>query len=193
MLVEKNLPEMFGARFVATEFSTGAKHSGRIDTLALDENDNPMIIEYKAIESSDLVNQSLFYLSWLDDHRGEFELSARKKLGDKIEFDWTKIRVICIAPGFKKYDMHAVGMMDANIELWQFRLHDGNILGIEKLSTVSACAHCFAWCNSGISTIDIFISRCELFISSCDMITSRNKTPISICEFMTSTSEMSLF
>lgn len=81
-LVEKNLDVMFGARFVATEFSTGAKHAGRIDSLALDENDNPVIIEYKAVESSDLVNQSLFYLSWIDDHREDFELAARKKLRD---------------------------------------------------------------------------------------------------------------
>jgi len=132
-LIETNLPLLFGARFVATEFSTGAKHAGRIDTLALDENDNPMIIEYKVIESSDLINQSLFYLSWLDDHRGEFELTARKKLGDKIEFDWDKIRVICISPGFKKYDMHAVGMMGANIELWQFQLHEEDILDIDKV------------------------------------------------------------
>lgn len=132
-VVEKNLETMFGARFVATEFSTGAKHAGRIDSLALDENDNPVIIEYKVVESSDLVNQSLFYLSWLDDHRADFELAARKQLSDKIEIDWDKIRVICIAPGFKKYDLHAVGMMGANIELWQYQLYDGDLLNFEKV------------------------------------------------------------
>lgn len=132
-VVEKNLETMFGARFVATEFSTGAKHAGRIDSLALDENDNPVIIEYKVVESSDLVNQSLFYLSWLDDHRADFELATRKRLGDEVEIDWDKIRVICIAPGFKKYDLHAVGMMGANIELWQYQLYDGNLINFEKV------------------------------------------------------------
>lgn len=62
-LVEKNLGPMFNCRLVATEFPTGAQHAGRIDTLALSEEDNPVIIEYKKVESSDLVNQSLFYLS----------------------------------------------------------------------------------------------------------------------------------
>lgn len=132
-LIEKNLDTIFGAKFVATEFSTGARHSGRIDTLALDEDLNPVIIEYKATESSDLITQSLFYLSWLDDHRADFELAARKKLGDKIEIDWDKIRVICIAPGFKKYDLHAVGVMGANIELWQFQLHGKEFLHLEKI------------------------------------------------------------
>jgi RecB family endonuclease NucS len=46
-LVESNLETIFNCRFVATEFSTGNIHSGRIDTLALSEDNNPVIIEYK--------------------------------------------------------------------------------------------------------------------------------------------------
>ena len=79
-LVEKNLDTVFKCRLVATEFSTGTQHAGRIDTLALSEDDNPVIIEYKVVESSDLVNQSLFYLSWIHDHRGDFEIAAQRAL-----------------------------------------------------------------------------------------------------------------
>lgn len=71
-LVEKNLEAIFNCRFVATEFSTGSNHAGRIDTLALSEENNPVIIEYKKIESSELINQSLYYLSWIYDHKGDF-------------------------------------------------------------------------------------------------------------------------
>ena len=39
-LIESNLESVFACRFVATEFSTGAQHSGRIDTLALSEDHN---------------------------------------------------------------------------------------------------------------------------------------------------------
>src|SRR5438046_7926143 len=109
-LVEANLGPVFNCRFVASEFSTGAQHAGRIDTLALSEDKNPVIIEYKKVESSELVNQSLFYLYWLNDHRGDFELAARKALGRDIEVDWSDIRVICLAPNYRKYDLHAVQM-----------------------------------------------------------------------------------
>jgi len=51
-LIEKNLVEIFNCRFVASEFSTGKSHAGRIDTLALSEENNPVIIEYKKVESS---------------------------------------------------------------------------------------------------------------------------------------------
>jgi len=45
LLVEANLKEIFNCRFIATEFSTGQLHGGRIDTLALSEENNPVIIE----------------------------------------------------------------------------------------------------------------------------------------------------
>ncbi len=132
-LIERNLEVVFNCRFVASEFSTGAVHSGRIDTLALSEDGNPVIIEYKKVESSDLINQSLFYLSWINDHRGDYEIIARKTIGNDVEIDWSDIRVICIAPNYKKYDLHAVQMMGANIELWSYRLFKNNSLYLEEI------------------------------------------------------------
>lgn len=127
-LVEANLEAVFNCRFVATEHPTGAQHAGRIDTLALSEDHNPVIIEYKNVESSDLINQSLFYLSWIHDHKGDFEIAAQRKLGPRTEVDWSDVRVICIAPNYRKYDLHAVRVMGANIELWTYRLFTNGVL-----------------------------------------------------------------
>ena len=132
-LIEHNLQSVFGCRFVATEFPTGVRHAGRIDTLALSEDNNPVIIEYKKVESSELVNQSLFYLSWIQDHRGDFEIAAQKSLGNKAEVDWSDIRVICLAPNYKKYDLHAVEVMGANLELWTYRLFKNGSLYLEEV------------------------------------------------------------
>lgn len=132
-LIESNLEEVFNCRFVATEFSTGAQHAGRIDSLALSEEDNPVIIEYKKVESSELINQSLFYLHWIQDHKGDFEIAVQKTLGNGVKVDWTDVRVICIAPNYKKYDLHAVQVMGANIELWKYRLFTNNSLYLEEV------------------------------------------------------------
>jgi predicted transport protein len=132
-LVESNLEVVFNCRFVATEFPTGAQHAGRIDTLALSEDQNPVIIEYKNVESSDLINQSLFYLSWIHDHRGDFEIAVQRALGPKIDVDWGDVRVICIAPNYRKYDLHAVRVMGANIELWTYRLFANGVLYFEEI------------------------------------------------------------
>lgn len=132
-LIERNLEVVFNCRVVATEFATGAQHAGRIDTLALSEDGNPVIIEYKVVESSDLINQSLFYLSWIQDHHGDFEMAVHRRLGTKISVDWSAIRVICIAPQYRKYDLHAARLMGANLELWTYRRFDNNTLFIEEV------------------------------------------------------------
>ena len=133
VLVEKNLDTFFSARFVASEFSTGELHGGRIDTLALSEENNPIIIEYKKVESSRLITQSFFYLRWLRDHKGDFEIAVRKALGDDVKVDWSEIRVICIAPNYSKYDKYAASEFAAGIELWKYRLYDNQHLYLEEL------------------------------------------------------------
>lgn len=132
-LVENNLAAVFNCRLVASELSTGPLHAGRIDSLALSEDNNPVIIEYKKVESSELITQSLFYLHWIQDHKGDFEIAVQKALGNGVEVDWSDVRVICIAPNYKKYDLHAVQVMGANIELWKYRLFKNGSLYLEEV------------------------------------------------------------
>lgn len=80
-LIENNLESLLGIRFLATEYSTGKTHAGRIDSLGLDENHCPVILEYKRSVGENVINQGLFYLDWLMDHKGEFELLVMRKLG----------------------------------------------------------------------------------------------------------------
>jgi predicted transport protein len=131
-LMENNLEEVFGCRFVASEFSTGTTHGGRIDSLALSEDNNPVIIEYKKSENSNVINQALFYLDWIRDHHGDFEVAVRKSLGD-VQIDWGHIRVICLAPSFDKYSLHAVKQMGAGLELWQYERYANGILEMEEV------------------------------------------------------------
>ena len=132
-LIEKNLGPVFNCRFVATEFPTGMEHAGRIDTLALSEDGNPVIIEHKKQPSSELITQSLYYLSWLNDHRGDYQVAAERTLGPKVAIDWDDIRVICISPAYSKFDLHAVRMMGASIELWQYRLFEDGSIHLDEI------------------------------------------------------------
>jgi hypothetical protein len=46
-IIERHLETFLGVRFLASEHSTGKRHAGRIDTLGIDENNSPVISEYK--------------------------------------------------------------------------------------------------------------------------------------------------
>ena len=137
-LVENNLETIFGVRFIQSEFSTGNKHRGRIDTLGLDQDGAPAIIEYKLRSNENVINQGLFYLDWLMDHRGDFELAARNKLGDDIEINWTDPRLILLAGSFSRYDQYAVNRIGERIELWTYKLYENDLLAIDLLSSDDA-------------------------------------------------------
>ena len=134
-LFEQNLENLLGIRFLASEY---AITEGRIDTLGLDENNCPVIIEYKRHSSENIINQGLFYMYWLMDHQADFKLLTIKKLGDKQaeEINWSLPRLVCIAADFTRYDEHAIKQMNHNIELIRYRIFGGNLLLLELLTAV---------------------------------------------------------
>lgn len=137
-LIENNLETFVGAQFLATEYKT-SKPPGRIDTLGIDENYSPVIIEYKRTTNENVVNQGLFYLDWLMDHRADFKLLVLEKLGkaetDKI--DWSGPRLICIAHDFNRYDINAVQQMGRNIDLIRYRRFGEELLAFELVHRIS--------------------------------------------------------
>lgn len=139
-LIEKNLETFLGVVFLASEHSTGKKHRGRIDTLGIDENGCPVILEYKRSTNENVINQGLFYLDWLMDHKAEFEKLVMDKAGknyaEKIE--WPSPRLLCIAGDFTKYDEYAVQQIDRNIELIRYKRYGPELLLLELVNATTA-------------------------------------------------------
>jgi predicted transport protein len=136
-LIEANLEPLLNIRFVASEHSTGKTHGGRIDSLGLDENNCPVILEYKRSVGENVINQGLFYLDWLMDHQAEFKLLVLAKLGQSAAdaIDWSDPRVVCIAADFTRYDGHAVQQIGRNIELIRYRRFGDDLLLLESANT----------------------------------------------------------
>jgi predicted transport protein len=132
-LFESNLETLLGVRFLASEHSTGPVHGGRIDTLGIDEDGFPVIIEYKRAINENVINQGLYYLDWLVDHKKEFEWLVMERLGpDKAKaVDWSAPRLLCIAGDFTRYDEHAVKQISRNIELLRYRRFGNELLMVE--------------------------------------------------------------
>lgn len=126
-LIEDNMPIFFQVDFLATEYSfTG----GRIDSLGIDENNSPVIFEYKRNMNENVINQGLFYLEWLLDHKADFEILVRDSFGkDRAkEIEWNNPVVYCIANEFTRYDVNAVKQMQRNIRLVEYKKYDEILL-----------------------------------------------------------------
>lgn len=133
-LIERHMETFLGVRFLASEFMTS--NGGRMDSLGIDENGSPVIIEYKRASNENVINQGLFYLDWLMDHRRDFEWLVLERIGAEQAkaVEWSSPRLICIAGDFTKFDLHAVNQMNRNIELLRYRRFGEEFLLLELLA-----------------------------------------------------------
>ncbi|QRF22553.1 DUF91 domain-containing protein [Alicyclobacillus sp. TC] len=136
VLFENNLEALLGVRKLESEYYTGPVHRGRIDTLGIDENHTPVIIEYKRATNENVINQGLYYLDWLLDHKAEFQLLVQKKLDRETadSIDWTAPRLICIAGDYTKFDQYAVQQINRHIELLRYKRYGDDLLLLELVN-----------------------------------------------------------
>ena len=134
--IQANMETFLGVRILASEYDTGKAHKGRIDSLGLDENGCPVIVEYKRHSNENVINQGLFYLDWLLDHQAEFKLLVMEKVGttEAENIEWGGTRLICIAADFNRYDEHAVQQINRNIELMRYRYFGNELLLLELVN-----------------------------------------------------------
>lgn len=133
IIIENNMNQFFGVTFLQSEYVIS---SGRIDSMGIDENYCPVILEYKRTVNENVISQGLFYLDWLLDHKADFQLLVIKKLGMEVadKIDWSVPCVMCIASDFTKYDEHAVNQMQRNIKLIRYKIFDDNLILFEHLN-----------------------------------------------------------
>lgn len=138
--IEANMDAFFGVRLLASEFSTGPVHGGRMDSIGLDEDGTPVILEYKRNVGETVINQGLYYLDWLLDHQGDFKVLVMEKLGAEVAatIEFSNPRLICVANDFTKYDEHAIRQMGRAIELVRYQYFDGDLLALELFATTTA-------------------------------------------------------
>ena len=120
-IFEDNLKTFLGVRFVASEYTLSNRK--RIDSIGLDMENRPVIIEYKKKRGESIIKQALRYRRLLDekDNRYKFEQRTRKKLALTDAIDWRNPRVICVAAEFDAEDKELA--RDAkNLELIRYRL-----------------------------------------------------------------------
>jgi predicted transport protein len=130
--VEASMEAMLSIRFLASEYPTGPWHRGRVDSLGLDENNTPVVIEYKKGSDHGVLSQAVSYLSWLRSARHEFEALVKERLGAEVAeaIDWRNPRMVCIAADFSHHDRVAVHDLGKRIDLVRYRVFEDGLLSL---------------------------------------------------------------
>lgn len=129
-----NLEELLGMRFLAKEYPTT---DGRMDTIALDETNSPVIIEYKWGQDNAIVVQGLFYFDWLKKNKKHFDLLVSSKFGPEEKVNWDRPRVILVSQGFDNRTIAAVQQIE-NVELIRYAAYQNDILYLENVYSPKA-------------------------------------------------------
>lgn len=128
-LIDKNLEEIFGIRYIKDEHIT-EKH-GRIETLGLDESNRPVVIEYKKTQEKGQLVQANRYMTWIKQNPDSFELIARKNLKNlNGEIDFANPRILCFAQEYSIDDKCLALSLGA--ELWKYRYYENETLVINR-------------------------------------------------------------
>ncbi len=128
-LIDKNLEEIFGIRYIKDEHITD-KH-GRIETLGLDESNRPVVIEYKRTQEKGQLVQANRYMTWIKQNPDSFELIVRKNLKNlNGEIDFANPRILCFAQEYSIDDKCLALALSA--ELWKYRYYENETLVISR-------------------------------------------------------------
>lgn len=130
---KENLEQLLGVRFLEKEYPIT---EGRIDTLGIDEDNSPVIIEYKWGKDDRVLEQGLDYYSWLQDNRRPFQDLVRSKLGGDVKVNWDQPRIILVAQDFSRQIKRAVKQIEY-VTLATYAFYEPDILHLEGVEVFS--------------------------------------------------------
>ncbi|NME81562.1 DUF5655 domain-containing protein [Clostridium sp. SM-530-WT-3G] len=133
-LCEDNLENIFGLKFVRSEFALG---NFRLDTLAFDETTKSfVIIEYKNTSNFSVVDQGYAYLSLMLNNKADFILEYNENCKDTLkrdDIDWSQSRVIFISPSFNNYQRESINFKDLPFELWEVKKFENDTVYFNQI------------------------------------------------------------
>ena len=133
-LLENNLKTVFGLQFLETEFPL---KDMRFDTVAYDEENAAfVIIEYKKVRNTSLVDQGYAYLHTVLDRKAELVLLYNKVRNDRkqvSDFSWDMTRIYFVSPYFSKFQLAATGFANMPFKLFEIQQYYGGLIEISEI------------------------------------------------------------
>ncbi len=135
-LFEENLESLLNVSLLASEQKIA---DVRIDTLGLDQDNCPVIIEYKRNTNVNVITQGQSYLYSLSNHKDTFKLLVLEKFGSEVAqlINWSACRVVCVASDYTKHEIDAAKLKHERIELLRYHLYGSTDYGLFMLENLS--------------------------------------------------------
>jgi len=145
--IEDHLVDYLGVHRLARKVTVGSveldsDEKGQIDTLGIDKEGRPVVIEYKRDKDKNVVQQAIDYRDWLLKNKAMFELMvtrSREEIPEKVVW---RPRIVIIAGDFEKENDRQAKREEerrkGTIELVRYRRFGDNFLTLEWVFPVKS-------------------------------------------------------
>lgn len=134
-LLSDNLESLFGCKLLAKQFRL---ENYIFDALAYNADTNAfIIIEYKNVNNSSLVDQGYSYMATLLNRKADAVLLFNRvmnKNNDIKDFDWTQTRMIFVSPKFTDNQKNATSFSDLPFELFEVKKFENSTLFLDEIT-----------------------------------------------------------
>lgn len=131
--VEKNLSELLGLTLVSSNYQVQSHPNESIDTIAIDENYQLVIIEYRQGKFGQTINKGLFHIDYIKNNLSEFKILITDKLGQEVSKNIVyHPRLISIGDDFNRYDEYAISQLPLEIDLIKIQAFTKGMIVLEK-------------------------------------------------------------
>lgn len=131
---EANLAALIDVTLVASEWSP-THDTLRFDTLGIDREGCPVIIEFKNVPDAYVITQLLAYKAALVGSQGNFLSACKARFGTIPYLNWDRVRLIAIAPSFSAHELVALQSINADMDFLTFRFFGPENVLLEAVGT----------------------------------------------------------
>ena len=141
--VVQHAMRLLGVRIVASEYLVDRNGGGRIDAIGIDAKFAPVVIEFKRTASGLTICQALYYLDWLDRHRGIFSALVLRRLGKRTSSNiaWEAARLLCIAEVIGPREEAVARHIGRAVELLQVQRYARGVVTIQRAPSATEDAN----------------------------------------------------
>lgn len=131
--VEENLEELLGLTLVSSNYQVQSHPNEIIDTIAIDENFQIVVIEYREGKFGQTINKGIFHMDYIKNNLSEFKILITDKLGKEVGKNILyHPRLISIGDDFNRYDEYAISQLPLEIDLIKLQAFTKGMIILEK-------------------------------------------------------------
>lgn len=131
-LIEENLEDYFGCSLLVSDYLINKESNLKIDCLAIDDNYQLVVFEYKLGKFSKLIDKGLMIIDYINEHLSEFKILINDILKEEAKNVMYNPRLVVVGDSFHKYDGHSISKLPYNVELISLNLYNKEFVLIDK-------------------------------------------------------------